>query len=209
MISTALYFESHPFLRTAALEKLHEARWVTLLNTLLRRFCSTHRNEATDDLKRLVHFGIRVYTKAWFDTLKHPSIVDGPRIFHRLVVSLRNFDGFVDKEGVCYFLADPASGEDSPKEDSLTDDSLEMDDAQEDSPEADDSEEDDWDDDMTETEIMEAAVSWNAYWANHENVLVAMFHDDDIEVHRRAYDIVRHLQQKQVIMDNSQIEKEG
>ena len=29
------YFEKHPWLRTAALGKMNEARWVTLLNALL------------------------------------------------------------------------------------------------------------------------------------------------------------------------------
>ena len=100
------YFEKHPWLRTAALGKMNEARWVTLLNALLRRYFSIHRTKVTNDLKRLAHFGVCVYSKAWFDALNHPSIVDGPEVYHRLVESIRKFDRFTDKEPVLYFLPD-------------------------------------------------------------------------------------------------------
>ena len=53
-----------------------------------RLWCSTRREHVTTNLKRLVKFGITIYGKAWFEALKHPSIVDGPRVFHRLVVSV-------------------------------------------------------------------------------------------------------------------------
>ena len=81
------------------------------MNFLLRLWCSTRREHVTTNLKRLFKFGITIYGKAWFDALKHPSIVDGPRVFHRLVVSLWNFDGFVDfgdkeDDGILYFAVD-------------------------------------------------------------------------------------------------------
>ena len=49
---------------------------------------------------------------------------------------------------------------------------------------------------MSERERMEVTLSWNAYWAHPENTLVAMFHDEDIEVRSRAYKIVKELQQE-------------
>ena len=85
---------------------MNKARWVTLLNALLRRYFSIHRTKATNDLKRLAHFGVCVYGKAWFDALNHPTIVDGPIVYHRLVESIRKFDRFTDKEPVLYFLPD-------------------------------------------------------------------------------------------------------
>ena len=39
-----------------------------------------------------------MYGKAWFYALKHHSIVDGSKVFHRLVVSLQKFDGFHEKK---------------------------------------------------------------------------------------------------------------
>ena len=229
------YFDTHKWLLTAALGKLFEARWVTLLNALLRLYCSTEREKATDDLKRLVHFGVRVYAKAWFDALKHPSIVDGPRIYHRLVVSLSNFDYFKQEEVVRYFLADLgyledvpasgdetvasgdsnlasgdadlASGEDKPA--SVEDHCESLENSLELIPEEGDSEGDDWDDKWSQREVMEFGVHWNAYWAHPENVLVAMFYDEDIEVRQRACEIVLDLQQRQVVKDQQQMEADG
>ena len=226
---------THKWLLTAALGKLFEARWVTLLNALLRLYCSTEREKATDDLKRLVHFGVRVYAKAWFDALKHPSIVDGPRIYHRLVVSLSNFDYFKQEEVVRYFLADLgylqdvpasgdetvasgdsdlasgatdlASGEDKPA--SVEDHCESLENSLELIPEEGDSEGDDWDDKWSQREVMEFGVHWNAYWAHPENVLVAMFYDEDIEVRQRACEIVLDLQQRQVVKDQQQMEADG
>ena len=86
------YFDRFPFLRTASLGKLHEARWVTLLNAVLRLFCSTRK--ASGRLQRLVTFGVTVYGKSWFDALKHSSLVNAAPVFHCMVVSLREFDGF-------------------------------------------------------------------------------------------------------------------
>ena len=90
------YFDKHPWLRTAALGKFHEAHWVTLLNALLRKFFSTIRSKAekSANLKSLVRFGVIVYGTAWFDALKHGSLVEAAPVFHRLVVSIREFDGF-------------------------------------------------------------------------------------------------------------------
>ncbi len=81
------YFDRFPFLRTASLGKLHEARWVTLLNAVLRLFCSTRK--ASGRLQRLVTFGVTVYGKSWFDALKHSSLVNAAPVFHCMVVSLR------------------------------------------------------------------------------------------------------------------------
>ena len=39
-----------------------------------------------------------MYGKAWFYALKHHSIVDRSKVFHRLVISLQKFDGFCEKK---------------------------------------------------------------------------------------------------------------
>ena len=41
---------------------------------------------------------IQVYGKAWIYALKHHSIVDRSKVFHRLVVSLQKFDCFREKK---------------------------------------------------------------------------------------------------------------
>ena len=101
---------------------------------------------------------------------------------------------------------DLASGEDEPA--SAEDEGLEKD-SPEQVPEDGDFEEGPWDDEWSEKESMENAVSWNAYWAHPENVLVAMFHDEDIKVRQRACDIVLDLQQRQIVKDQQQMEEDG
>ena len=66
-----------------------------------------------------------------------------------------------------------------------------------------------WHDDLGDREAMERAVSWNGYWAHPENVLVAMFHDDDIKVRERACEIVLELQQSQAVKEQQQLDEEG
>ena len=66
-----------------------------------------------------------------------------------------------------------------------------------------------WHDDLGDREAMERAVSWNGYWALPENVLVALFHDDDIKVRERACKIVLELQQSQAVKEQQQSDEEG
>ena len=61
-----------------------------MANRILRLFCS-HPNPSAE-LKLLVRFLIDVYAPAWFDVVQNPSFLEGPNIFHRLVVSLDAFD---------------------------------------------------------------------------------------------------------------------
>ena len=73
-------------LLTASPGKFHNARWLTLANRILRFYCSDPN--PTPELKQLVRFLLDVYIPAWFDVVQNPSFLDGPKIFHRLVVSL-------------------------------------------------------------------------------------------------------------------------
>ena len=76
-------------LATACPGKLHNARWLTLANRVLRLYCS--EPEPSNNLKLLVRFILDVYAPAWFDVVQNPSFLDEPRIFHRLVASLDMF----------------------------------------------------------------------------------------------------------------------
>ena len=62
---------------------------MTLANRILRLYCSDPKPSL--ELKMLVRFLIDVYCPAWFDVVQNPSFLDGPRIFHRLGVSLDAF----------------------------------------------------------------------------------------------------------------------
>ena len=76
-------------LLTASPGKFHNACWLTLANRILRFYCSDPN--PTPELKQLVHFLLDVYIPAWFDVVQNRSFLDGPKIFHRLVVSLDTF----------------------------------------------------------------------------------------------------------------------
>ena len=76
-------------LLTASPGKLHNARWLTLANRILRLYC-TFENPSKE-LTLLVRFVIDVYSPTWFDVVQNPSFLEGPRIFHGLVASLDAF----------------------------------------------------------------------------------------------------------------------
>ena len=173
---------------------------------------------------------IQVYGKAWFYALKHHSIVDGSKVFHRQVVSLQKFDGFrekkvdeVQKSGATHQKSGAArqksraviQNESSSSEDTSDEDSDDDQETAEDNegiaaalfkkslkPKKSKKH-------LSERERMEKAVNRNAYWAHPENTLVAMYHDDDIEVRQRAFEVVKVLQQRQKDRDEQQIAEKG
>ena len=60
-----------------------------MANRILRLYCSDPNPCA--ELKLLVMFLIDIYSPAWFDVVQNPSVLNGSRIFHRLVISLEAF----------------------------------------------------------------------------------------------------------------------
>ena len=171
---------------------------------------------------------IQVYGKAWFYALKHHSIVDGSKVFHRLVVSLQKFDCFrekkvdeVQKSGATHQKSGAArqksraviQNESSSSEDTSDEDSDDNQETAEDNegiaaalfkkslkPQK---------SKKHQRERIKKAVNRNAYWAHPENTLVAMYHDDDIEVRQRAFEVVKVLQQRQKDRDEQQMAEKG
>ena len=84
--------ENDVSLRTSSPGKLHNARWLTLANCVLRKYVSTKK--PTKKLENVVHFLMAVYMPAWFEVVEKPSFLTASQCFFRLVSSLRNFPRF-------------------------------------------------------------------------------------------------------------------
>ena len=98
IINGSKQFQVDKGLLTASPGKFHNARWMTLANRILRLYCSDPNPNV--ELKLLVRFLIDVYSPTWFDVVQNPSFLDGPKIFHRLVVSLDTFTFKVEQKKI-------------------------------------------------------------------------------------------------------------
>ena len=98
IINGSKQFQVDKGLLTACPGKFYNARWMTLANRILRLYCSDPNPSV--ELKLLVRFVIDVYCPAWFDVVQNPSFLDGPKIFHRLVVSLDKFAFKVEQKEI-------------------------------------------------------------------------------------------------------------
>ena len=83
IINGSKHFTIDKGLLTASPSKLHNARWLTLANRILRLYCTFEK--PSKELTLLVRFVVDVYSPTWFD------VVQNPRIFHGLVASLYAF----------------------------------------------------------------------------------------------------------------------
>ena len=89
VINGSGHFKEDKNLANASPGKFHNARWITLANRILRLYCSLKEHDK--ELERIVLFLIDVYCSCWFDIVENPSFLEGPRCFHRLLVSLDAF----------------------------------------------------------------------------------------------------------------------
>ena len=80
-------------LRFANPGALHNARWVTLANRVLRLYVS--QVEPDEVLVALVTYVVRIYVPSWIDVIVNGSALDAPKVFQRM---LSNYDSLV-KEG--------------------------------------------------------------------------------------------------------------
>ena len=76
-----------PSLATKIPGKLHNARWLTLANRILRLYLSTLN--PSEELCNLVHFLINFYVPAWFHVKEHWRSVDGSRNLHFIATLLK------------------------------------------------------------------------------------------------------------------------
>ena len=83
------YFIGHPELRTAAPGHMHNARWITHANWVLRLYFSTENPEK--NLVKLVNFLTQINVLAWFDIVEKPSFLDFPKILCCIVGNLKKF----------------------------------------------------------------------------------------------------------------------
>ena len=65
------YFIGHPEPRTAAPGHMHNARWITRANWVLRLYFSTENPEK--NLVKLVNFLTQINILAWFDVVEKPN----------------------------------------------------------------------------------------------------------------------------------------
>ena len=89
IINGSKHFTIDKGLLTASPGKLHNARWLTLANRILRLYCTFEK--PSKELTLLIRFVVDVYSPTWFDVVQNPSFLEGPRIFHGLVASLDAF----------------------------------------------------------------------------------------------------------------------
>ena len=85
--------------------KLHNARWLTLCNAVLRHYAS--EENPSPELVRLTKFIVQVYAPAWFESVRNYSFVDGPKNLFHLVKKVKEFKEFKEEEdtGIRYMLA--------------------------------------------------------------------------------------------------------
>ena len=77
---------------TASPGKFHQARWLTGQNRIQRDWVRTPEKDFIPEQEKLVRHTQQVTAPAWFEAFRHPSMVDAPRVLHKLLTDMDNFD---------------------------------------------------------------------------------------------------------------------
>ena len=85
-------------LRFANPGHLHNARWITLANRVMRLYAS--KKEPGRVLTDLATYVVRVYVPGWLDIVKRGSFVDAPKCFRNVLANYQSLEkeGFFDTE---------------------------------------------------------------------------------------------------------------
>ena len=145
-------------LRFANPGHLHNARWITLANQVMRLYAS--KEEPGPVLTDLATYVVRVYVPGWLDIVKRGSFLDAPKCFRNVLANYQSLEkeGFFDTEAK---LIHPRDSNKKPSNRGPM---------------------------ISELELMQYVVHQNAFVTHPENTLMAMLLDEESQAKRqRAY----------------------